>query len=271
MPKLSVSNLAWREADSSRVLTHLAGIGVRGVEVAPTRIAPWHELNATKIRAYRAAVEAEGLKVSSLQAIYFDMPQAKLLADNASFMLMSEHTKRVAEVGASLGAEIMVYGAPSTRKLGDQRADAVRTLASERFAVLGDIVRSWGIRIGIEPVPKTYGNDFLTSASEVLEFVRELSHPFVRLHLDTGCALLGGDTIEDSILEGSQFLDHFHAAEPHLGAFSRPEAHHKSASKALSQCGYDRWIVIEMREQIHDPIGALSTAVEYAISTYAIC
>jgi len=167
-----------------------------------------------------------------------------------------------------LGAEVAVYGAPGTRNPSNLEPEAARALAAQRLQVLGDIAGANGITVGIEPVPPTYGGDFLSVANDVIEFVRELDHPAVRAHLDTGCAALGGDDIGAAIRTGYPWLRHFHAAEPQLAGFSRPRADHSAASAALREVRYPYWVAIEMREQPRDPLGALATAIQFVRATY---
>jgi sugar phosphate isomerase/epimerase len=181
---------------------------------------------------------------------------------------MADHMRRVAEVGAILGADVAVYGAPNTRLLGGLSLDAARALASQRFSELGDMGKSCGLTIGIESIPRAYGGEFLTSAFDVIAMVRAVHHPFVRLHLDTGCVLLAGNEIDDAIREGFEWLSHFHISEPQLADFSLPRAKHDQAAAALRQCGYSQWVAIEMQAQPVATIGALSTAIEYVMATY---
>jgi sugar phosphate isomerase/epimerase len=266
--RLSVSNLAWGAEQHGEALALLGRMGVQGIEVAPTKISQWAELTPQRLRSYRSEIEAAGLRVSSLQAIFYGVPGAALLKDPAAFQVMADHMRQVADIGAILDAKVAVYGAPNTRLPGDLSPDAARGLAVQRFGVLGDIAEACGLTIGVEPVPRAYGGEFLTSAFDVIELVREVDHPCVRLHLDTGCVLLAGDDIGDAIREGSAWLGHFHIAEPQLGNFSMPRAKHAEAARALRQCGYAQWIAIEMQVQPIAAIEALSTAIEYAMATY---
>lgn len=263
-----MSNLAWGAEHHGEALALLARLRVEGIEVAPTKISPWKDLTPQRLRDYRSEIEAAGLKISSLQAIFYGVEGAELFGDSNAFQIMTDHMARVADVGATLGADVVVYGAPKTRLRGEMPLDQARALAAERFAELGDIVEPFGMTIAIEPVPSAYGGDFMTSAYDVIELVREVRHPFVRLHLDTGCVLLAGDAIEDAIREGIAWLSHFHIAEPQLGNFSVPRAKHEQAATALRQCGYAKWMAIEMQAQPIATIEALSTAIEYVKNTY---
>ena len=102
--------------------------------------------------------------------------------------------------------------------------------------------------LGLEPVPPAYGGDFLTPWQECLAMVRAVDHPGLRLHLDTGCVLLGGGAIAEAVRAGAPWLAHFHAAEPQLGFFGAPVADHVAAAEALIGAGYTGWVSIEMRE-----------------------
>lgn len=248
----------------------LARLGVSGVEVAPTRLAAWDALPASLLTGYRARVESAGLVVSSLQAVLFGRPELQLLGEGAAFDGMIEHMRRVADIGATLGARVLVFGSPRNRLRADMEPEIAWARACERFRLLGEVTSAAGIAIGIEPVPAVYGGDFLTSWSDVLRMVRDVGHSGVRVHLDTGCVALGGGSIETAITESQQLLAHFHAAQPQLGDFQDPLPNHETAAAALRAIGYDRWISIEMREQPEDPVRTAEHAIQAVRGLYGL-
>jgi sugar phosphate isomerase/epimerase len=268
--RLAISNLAWPSAQDDIVFDRLARLGVSGVEVAPTRLAAWDALPASLLIDYRTRLEAAGLVVSSLQAVLFGRPALQLLGEGAAFEGMVEHMRHVADIGAILGAGVLVFGAPRNRLRSGMELDSAWDRARERLRLLGDVTFPAGIAIGIEPVPAVYGGDFLTSWSDVLRMVRDVDHPGVRVHLDTGCVALGGDSIETAIAESKDVLAHFHAAQPQLGDFRDPLPNHGAAAAALHATGYDRWVAIEMREQPEDPVGAAEQAIRAVRGLYGL-
>lgn len=270
MIRLSVSNLAWPAEQEDAAFKRLAALGVTGVEVAPTRLAPWPDLTEARLTDYRHRIEASGLSVSSLQAILFGRGDVHLLGDAAAFERLCGHLRQVAAIASTLGAGVLVFGSPRNRLRGEMAADEAWNLARRRFAVLGEICAASGVVLGIEPVPAFYGGDFLTSWTDVLRMVREVKNPGVRVHLDTGCVHLGGDDIAEAIAASEPVLAHFHAAQPDLGDFTDPLANHTKASQALRDAGYDRWIAIEMREQSGDPMHAIEIAIGTVTSIYGI-
>lgn len=268
MMRLSVSNLAWPSALDAVAFERLAGMGVNGLEVAPTRLAGWEELTQAHLVAYRDRAAGAGLVVSSLQAILFGRPDLHLLGDADSFAGLCGHMRRVTDIATMLGARRLVFGAPRNRLRGEMPAQAAWELGRERFAILGGITAAGGVVIGIEPVPGFYGADFLTSWADVLGMVEAVASPGVRVHLDTGCVLLGGGEIGEAITAARPLLAHFHAAQPQLAGFAEPTANHAEAARALREGGYDGWVAIEMREQAEDPIGAIETAVRFVRDIY---
>lgn len=268
--RLAVSNLAWPATAEAAAFGRLAALGVAGVEVAPTRLAPWPELTPAVLADYRARLDGDGLVVSSLQAILFGCDGLQLLSDAGSFAGLCGHIDRVADIATMLGGQVLVFGAPRNRRRGDTPEAEAWRLGRDRLHRLGEIAAAHGTVIGIEPVPAFYGGDFLASWQDVLRMVREVDHPGIRVHLDTGCVGLGGGSIGEAVGASIEWLAHFHAAQPGLAGFAEPAANHAEAAAALAAAGYDGWLAIEMREQQGDPLGAMEIAVRAVLETYSL-
>jgi len=264
--KLAISNLAWGIPEQDEIFSLLPSLGVSGIEVAPTKIASWDDLNQSILSDFKRKINNIGLSASSLQAIFFGKPEAQLLSDSGKFAFMCEHIDRLADIAAELGAEVAVFGAPKNRQRGNLESSEAFKIAIERFIQLGEICQG-RMKIGIEPVPEFYGSDFIQTAGEDLELVKAINHPSIGLHLDTGCVFLGGNAIDIAIHDGAPYLIHFHIAEPELSDFSSPKADHDLAAKALRDCQYDRWLSIEMKES-GNPMKSVTEAVQFAKKTY---
>jgi sugar phosphate isomerase/epimerase len=268
--RLSVSNLAWPTQDDRAAFSTLAALDVKGIEVAPTRIAAWSDITPALLRSYRASLENEGLQISSLQAIFFGVGDASLLGGAPAFAKMRDHLRYVADLALSLGASKLVFGAPRNRLRGEMPLDDAWNLGGERLRDLGDALVPTGVTLGIEPVPAFYGGDFLTRWNEVLGMVQYVDHPLIRVHLDNACVMLGGDDIGQAVNDSHAWLTHVHAAQPELASFLTPDPSHMESSKALLASGYNEWIAIEMREQSDKPLEAVVTAVRTVQRLYRL-
>ena len=268
MRRLGASNLAWAPDAEARAFALLAERGAEGVEVAPTRIAPWAELMPARLAGFRRGCEQSGLVVSSLQAVFFGRPEVALLGPDEAFAAMCAHMRLLAGIAEALGAEVAVFGAPKSRLRGAMPVDRAMELAAERLRVLGGIAAAGGLTLGLEPVPPVYGADFLNHARDIVELVQQTGHPNVRAHLDTACVFLAGDDPVQAIGAAIPILAHYHMAEPELGPFAEPVCDHDAAGRALDAAGYDRWVVVEMRQGPGDGLAQVATAIEYARAHY---
>ncbi len=268
MRRLGVSNLAWAPDAEERAFALLAGRGAEGVEVAPTRIAPWEELTPARLAAFRRGCDAAGLVVSSLQAVFFGRPEAALLGSDDAFEAMCAHVRVLARIADALGAEVAVFGAPKSRLRGAMPVDQAMALAADRLRVLGGIAAQGGLTLALEPVPPVYGADFLNHWRDIVALVQQTEHPHVRAHLDTACVFLAGDDPAEAIGTAIPLLAHYHMAEPELGPFAAPRCDHAAAGRALDAAGYDRWVVVEMKQGPGDGLDEVATAIDYARAHY---
>lgn len=267
--KFGVSNLAWSQDAEASAFEMLAAHGFTGIEVAPTRIAPWEALNPVTLRAYQDRCHDAGLQISSLQAILFNRPQARLLDDEDAFKALAEHMRHVTGIAAALGAGVAVFGAPKNRLKGDLDQVSADALAAERFRTLGNIAAAGGLILGLEPVPAHYGGDFMLRARDVIAMVTRVGHPNIRAHFDCGCITLGGDAPGRVILDYPSFV-HYHASEPDLGAFDALKCDHAGSAAALHTTGYQNWVVIEMRQQGETGLPALGQALSTVAQIYGL-
>ena len=95
-------------------------------------------------------------------------------------------------------------------------------IARDRLRIIAENVANAGAVIGIEPVPAAYGGDFLGSWRDVLKMVQEVDHAGVRVHLDTACVMLAGDSIGEAVALTQDWLAHFHAPSRSSSRFDAP-------------------------------------------------
>ena len=247
MMRLAFSNLALPTDPEAGTWRALRSAGVTGIEIAPTRIAPWADLTVEALLAYRRMLEGEGLQASSLQALCFGVPGLSLLGDVSEFDRLSEHLRHVFSMAQQLGAGVCVFGSPAARRRGIMARGDAFALAIQRFQRLGQIAETEGAVLGLEPVPPVYGSDFLETWEEVRSLVEAVDKPGVRVHLDTGCVALAAGDIAEAVLSCAHVLCHFHVAEPELKPIVDSLLEHAQAATALAAINYAGWISIEMR------------------------
>ena len=264
--RLSVSNIAWPTEARESIYGLLRDLGVAGVEVAPTKIAPWDSLTADILLRERQLLSSKGLTVSSYQALYFGRPDLQLLGTEEEFDALVRHTVRVADLAKHLSdGGIGVFGAPRNRYRGGlSEADAF-ALGQERFRVLAEAVAPFGFSLALEPAPALYGGDFLETSAACAAMVRAVAHPALRLNVDAGCLELSGDVSSVVVTECADVMGHVHLSRPHLAPVDRSAPDLRNLLRCLAETGYPGWIAIEMRETT-TPAEAVARAVRAVLS-----
>jgi len=265
---IAISNLALPEVAGAAGFEPLIDFGLDGVEVAPTRIAPWGHLTPERTKEYRHILDDMGLKVPALQAILFGVEGVALLKSTGEFSAMRDHLDRVGEIGALLGASVAVFGSPLQRDCSHLDAATALSLGAERLEQLAAVVGQYDMVLGIEPVPTFYRGTFLQTWQEVYALVEQVEHPALACHLDIGCVTLGGGSIQEAISCLGSDIAHFHVSERSLGSFEHPEFEHARAAAALETVGYRGWCSVEMIGQGSRQLEDAAVAIAFSRSLY---
>lgn len=260
--KLSISNIAWPADIRHEVYGLLSRNGVTGIEVAPTKIAPWDDLTEAVLVAERDLMATFGITVSSYQALYFGCSGVALLEDEAAFEALLKHTVRIARVAEHLSqGGGGVFGAPRNRLRGRLDEAEAFELGAERFTKLAEAVSPHNFTIMLEPAPPEYGGDFLRTERDCAAMVQHVAHPAFRLHVDTGCLTLAGEDGAEIVTAYHDLIGHVHLSQPSLAPVEMSAAPaYADLLRALHGVGYGGWTAIEMRES-DQPMQAVEVAI----------
>lgn len=269
--KLAVSNIAWTDNEEPLVAEKLQELGVKHVEIAPTKI--WSD--PTRVLADEAIKYVEwwakyGINVSAFQSMLFARPDLEIFKGDIKLQETVDYMSKFLELAGIMGARKLVFGSPKNRQRGDMSVEEARNIAVGFFDKLGTVAADNGVVLCLEPNAKQYNCDFITNAAEGSEFVREVNNSCFRLHLDTACMALTGDDIGLSIRENKDILEHFHISSPMLGLVEdTKEVNHMDAASTLKLINYDKIISIEMRpDDDGKNVERVSKAVEFVKSVY---
>lgn len=244
MRTLAISNIACR--DGQILAKHC-----RKVEVAPTILDPWETLTQERCTYWRNYYLEHNLEIAVVQSVLYNI-HCQMWNGTAL-----PYLKRALKISRWLGAKIMVLGSPKTRKKIGNGAE--KTL--EQTAILAE---QEGVIVGLEANPPSYGAELWTTLKDACSVVKRINHSHLRLHLDTGCMMLGNENVDD-IIECQQWLCHCHVSEPQLKAV-RSDLHIHFA-EALNKTDYNGLISIEMEKCNSD---ALTQVVNFVREIYQV-
>jgi D-psicose/D-tagatose/L-ribulose 3-epimerase len=264
---LALSNILWPAALDDAALVAVRDAGATGIEVAPTRVAPWDELTPEKLRLYRQRLAGLGLCIPSMQAILFGKPEAQLFGDAMQVQQLTDHLIWMADCANELGATKLVFGAPKNRLRGSLVFEEAIKLAAERLLPIASAYAERGVTLVIEAVPTLYGADFLHTAAEVAMLVRTIHHVGLQLHLDCGALLLSEEDVAVTVAAQADILAHVHLSRPQLKPITLLPLDGALAS-ALSVADYRGWLSIEIGPQ-DDALPIIAQSIAVARQAYA--
>lgn len=116
--KVAISNIAWPAAQEREVADLLQRLGVRGVEVAPSKIGPKPaEIDDDTIRRYRDFWASRGIEVVAMQALLFGRNDFAIFGAEALRAELLAYLARIVRLGGMLGARALVFGSPKNRRV----------------------------------------------------------------------------------------------------------------------------------------------------------
>ncbi len=246
--KIAISNIAWAHNEDKEILPIFKKYSIKGVEIAPTMV--WEDpVGETErsIKKYRKFWEDKDVNVISTQSMLFGHPELTIFESSEKRNVTLEYLKKMIWVSATLGAKAIVFGSPENRARRGVEPKEALEIAYNFFNKLGDTAKSNGIFFCIEPNPKEYGTDFINNTEEVIELVKKVNNPYLRIHLDSGVMFVNGENYGESIKNAISHMEHFHISERNLEPIGSTGVPHDQISELLRKYKYDGWTSIEMR------------------------
>lgn len=273
MAELAVSNIAWTNEEEHDVALKLQELGVRKVEIAPTK--RWEDpTKATpeQIQEYLDWWKGYDIEVIAFQSMLFARPDLKLFAGEELRNEMAVYMNDFLRLAGDMGARRLVFGSPKNRQRGEVPPDEVDEIARSFFGELGNVAERYDTVLCIEPNAPQYNCDYITTAAEGARLVRLIGSKGIGLHLDTACMALAGDDLGKSIRANADILEHFHVSAPMLDrVYDRDDVDYRAAAQALREISYDKVISIEMRPgDAGQNVARVEEAVQFVKSIFPI-
>lgn len=269
--KLVVSNIAWHTSEEPEIAKLLQNMGVKYIEIAPTKI--WEDPTAVsdkEIAKYKEFWEGHNIEIVAMQSMLFNRPDLKIFESKELRQETFDYLKKFIELAGRFEAKRMVFGSPKNRRReGMDNEEAVEVLMPF-LRQLGEAGAKNNLVFCIEPNAPQYNCDFITTAKEGIDLVRKVDNKGIGLHLDAACMSLAGEDIAASIYDSADYLEHYHISSPMLEQVEqREDVDHKAAATALKGINYDKFISIEMRPDSEGKnLERVMKAVTFARQTY---
>lgn len=268
--KIAISNLAWDVSDDEKVVSLLNTYGIDAIDIAPGKYFPdFKTASASEISLVRNWWTDRGIAITGMQALLFGTTDLNMFGPDDVQAAMLAHFDDICRIGAELGAQKLVFGSPRNRDRSALSDEQAQNTAVTFFRCLGDIARRHGVMICLEPNPPCYGANFMTNSAETAKIVIEVSHPAIRMQLDTGAMTINSEDPCQIVKEYGALIGHVHASEPDLVVLGEGNADHGVVAAALRKFLPDQIVSIEMLPAKNEPnLVAIERALGVAISYY---
>ena len=132
-----------------------------------------------------------------------------------------------------------------TRLVSAEQKKQERDWCLEQLDKAGKVAASSGVQLGVEPLNR-FETDMVNTVDQALSIVKALSHPNIKISLDTFHCNIEEKNIPDAIRKiGKELLCHVQGNESDRGTPGTGHLDWKGINIALKEIGYDGAIVLE--------------------------
>lgn len=268
--RLAISNIAWDVAEDEAIAELLGHYKIDAIDIAPGKYFPQPaKATTTDISHIKNWWAERGVEVTGMQALLFGTTGLNVFSSPVVQEAMLHHLNAICQIGAGLGAPLLVFGSPKNRDRSGLDDTEATTMAVSFFRSLGDIAYSHGETICLEPNPQCYGANFMTTSAETARVVEQIAHPAIRMQLDTGALAINGEDPATVLRESARLIGHIHASEPDLVPLGDGKTDHGKVSEALMEFLPGKLMTIEMLATQGEPhLVSVERALVLAIHHY---
>jgi D-psicose/D-tagatose/L-ribulose 3-epimerase len=215
-------------------------------------------LSAAEFERVRQQVLASRLRCRSFNSLIRTM---QVVGSEADLDAVSRYLDSALDRCRQLGASVVVWGSASSRNIPPGRSREQTWQEIRRFlARAGDIAKSHGLVIGIEPLRKQESN-IINTGAEALRLLDEVKHPNVKRIIDYYHLRMENEDPE-ILLRARENIVHLHFANPNGRRWPRSadeDPEYGRFFQLLKQIGYTGGLSIEARGTFEED-GAASLA-----------
>lgn len=268
--RLAISNIAWDTSEDEDIAKLLKRYAVDAIDIAPGKyFSDPAKATDAEIAEVKDWWGARGIEITGMQALLFGTTGLNVFGHPDVQSAMLQHLAAVCRIGARLGAPRLVFGSPKNRDRNNLSDEQVAEIAIPFFRRLGDIAQAYDVRVCLEPNPRCYGTNFMTTSAETATVVKQVAHPAIRMQLDTGALMINGEDPVAVLQDCASLIGHIHASEPDLVPLGDGGNDHAKVAAGLKQLLPKHVVSIEMLASKNEPhLVSIERALGVAIQHY---
>ncbi len=246
--RFAICNELFEGWDHRRVVEFVADAGYDGLELAPFTFADHvDEVTPARRAEIRRIAEDRGLAITGLHWLLVKPAGLHLLHPEAAVRTRTvDYLRALIDFCADVGGTNLVFGSPNQRSLVEGvRPDDAWLWAREGFYACGEAAAARGVTLCLEALPEDLTN-FLNTNAEVIDLVRAIAHPNVRMMIDVKSMCAEAMSIEDNIHACRGWFRHVHANDANLLGPGFGDVDFVPIFAALREQAYEGFVSVEV-------------------------
>ena len=246
--KFAICNEIFQGWKIEAVFEYAAKLGYDGVEIAPFTLAESvTEISRAERERIRDLAARNGIEIAGIhwvlvkpEGLYINHPDQAIRERTAKYFC------ELVNFCADIGGTRMVVGSPKQRNvLAGVSPGQARNWAIDTFRTAVGLAAAREVTICFEPLGPAETN-FINTAAEALEFVRQIPSLHFQLILDVKAMSSEAKTIPQIVREAWPHFAHFHANDPNMKGPGFGQTDFKPIAAALKEVGYDGFVSVEV-------------------------
>lgn len=191
------------------------------------------------------AAQDEGISYCAISTgMEYNLNHLCLISDEKQVRRKAvDRLKEHLELGAAIGSPVVV-GIMRGSIPDFEQEEKYLAYYKEALYELSAYAKEVGTKIYIESIMR-YINNYLNSAPETAEFLRELKLDNIKLHIDTHSMIVEDKNLAQSVHETKDILGYVHFSDSNRGYPGAGNIDFKAVMEALMEVGYDGYISTE--------------------------
>ena len=241
--KLSISNIAWKKEENTKISSLLKDFNIKYIDIAPLLVVDTLEKYTQKeIKNCFDCFYRNNIKALGMQSIFYEIKDIKIFLNNNSVLFLN-YFKKVVKFAKLMKIQRIVFGCPSQRHIFPETKNRDVFLF---FKEITKICKKNKIYLCLEPNAKEYGSNFINTTRDAFEYVKRLDSKYAKINLDTSSAILNNNNPSLMFHTFKSHIGHIHLSKPMLKPIDSKFMDHKDFSGILKKEKYNLGISIEM-------------------------
>lgn len=271
MQKFAICNETYQDWTWEEVCRSVADTGYDGVEIAPFTFGPSvTDVSPERRREIRQAAADHGLEIVGLHWLLVSPKGLHVhTRDDALRTRTVDYLRALVDFAGDIGAPVMIFGSPFQRKLEDADRAGAWQRTQDSYRRLLPHLAERGVRLCQESLPAPEC-DFILTAAEAAQMVRELDHPNFRLMLDVK-SMCSEDRPPDAIIrEFAPLVEHFHANDANRRGPGFGDTDFRPIAAALQEVAYAGYVSVEVFDYSPDPVTIARESLRYLKEVFGV-